>query len=78
VIPAYRGARAFDDAFAGGDWSGASVHRVGASVDRGEIFARLPLHLDRTIPRATLDERLHALERIVVAEAVRSWSFRRS
>jgi phosphoribosylglycinamide formyltransferase 1 len=76
VIPAYRGAHAFADALAGGAWSGASVHRVGASVDRGELFARLPLRLHRSVPRAELAERLHQIERVVVAEAIRSWSSR--
>jgi folate-dependent phosphoribosylglycinamide formyltransferase PurN len=76
VIPAYRGARAFDDALAGGLWAGASVHRVGASVDRGELFARLPLRIDPAAPREQLDGRLHALEQRLVAEAIRSWSYR--
>jgi phosphoribosylglycinamide formyltransferase-1 len=79
VIPAYRGAHAFDDALAGsGSWAGASVHRVSPSVDRGELFARLPLHLDRAASREALEARLHAIERTVVAEAVRSWSYRQA
>jgi phosphoribosylglycinamide formyltransferase-1 len=77
IIPAYRGAHAFEDALAsGGSWAGASVHRVGAAVDRGELFARLPLWLDRTLEPAELQRRLHETERTVVAEAIRSWTFR--
>ncbi len=78
VIPAYRGARAFDAALAGGTWAGASVHRVGVSVDRGELFARAPLRLDAALPRAELEEGLHEAERRVVADAVRSWSYRQT
>jgi phosphoribosylglycinamide formyltransferase-1 len=76
VIPAYRGAHAFDDALAAGSrWAGASVHRVGVAVDRGALVARMPLELDPGLPRAAQFEALHALERRVVATAIRRWAF---
>jgi phosphoribosylglycinamide formyltransferase-1 len=78
TIPALRGARAVDDAFAADiRWGGATVHRLGASVDRGEVFARAPLLRDEGEERESYMVRLHALERTVVAGAIRRWSFER-
>jgi len=75
-IPAFRGARAFDDALAAGSaWAGASVHRVGVAVDRGALLARAPLALDPGLERDAQFERLHALERQVVGTAIRRWGF---
>jgi phosphoribosylglycinamide formyltransferase-1 len=76
-LPAYRGAHAFDDALKAGEtWAGATVHRVSAAVDRGEVFARAPLRIDAEAPRAELESRLHALERRVVETAIRHWTYR--
>ena len=78
TLPAYRGARAFDDALSAGQtWAGATVHRVSAAVDRGEVFARAPLQVAPGEARAQLEARLHALEREVVATSVRHWAARR-
>lgn len=75
-LGAFRGARAFEDAVASGSrWSGASVHRVEVAVDRGVVLARAPLALDLDESRAALDDRLHALERRVVATAIRRWAW---
>jgi len=75
-LPAFRGARAFDDALAAGSrWTGATVHRVGVAVDRGAVLARAPLRLEPDEPRDALDERLHALERRIVATGIRCWSW---
>ncbi len=75
-MAAFRGPRAIDDACAAGaKWVGASVHRVGNEIDRGAVLARAPLELLVDEPRERLDERLHALERCVVAEAVKRWSY---
>jgi len=75
-IPAYRGARAFEDALARGSaWAGATLHRVGVAVDRGAVYARAPLALDRASPRAELDRRLHVIERRVVADGTRRWTW---
>lgn len=71
-IAAFRGARAIDDALAlGSHWAGASVHRVGIAIDRGAVLARAPLRLYPEESRERLDERLHELERRVVATALR-------
>lgn len=75
AIPAYRGARAFDDALAGGlGWSGATVHAVSVAIDRGTVFARAPLRLPPGVPRDELEAALHALERRVVGTAVKKWA----
>ncbi|MDQ2857536.1 MAG: GNAT family N-acetyltransferase [Candidatus Eremiobacteraeota bacterium] len=76
TLPAFRGAHAFTDALAARSaWAGASVHRVGVAIDRGEIFARLPLDLREPGDDLARFERLHELERRVVATAVRRWTF---
>ncbi len=75
-LPAYRGAHAFDDALnAGALWSGATVHRVNAAVDRGEVFARLPLRVDGET-RSVLEGRLAQIERNVVKTAIHHWAYR--
>ncbi len=75
-IPAFRGAHAFDDALAARSvWAGASVHRVSVAVDRGALLARAPLALESGLDRAAQFERLHELERRVVATAIRRWGF---
>jgi phosphoribosylglycinamide formyltransferase-1 len=78
TIPAFRGAHAVDDALkAGAPWIGASFHRVGVEVDRGSLLARLPLKRDPAESREALDERLHALERRVVATGLERWLWER-
>ncbi len=72
---AFRGPRALDDALeAGSAWIGASVHRVGAAVDRGEVLARAPLRLESGEDRAALERRLHALEHELLGEAILRWA----
>jgi len=76
ALPAYRGAHAFDDALAAGSpWAGASVHRLSVAIDRGAVFARAPLALEPGRSRAALEERLHALEHRIVADAIRRWGW---
>jgi phosphoribosylglycinamide formyltransferase-1 len=76
VIPAFRGARAIQDAVDyGSPWFGASVHRLRLEVDRGEIMTRAPLRRGATEPVEALVERIHALERQVLVAAVRRWTF---
>jgi len=76
ALLAFRGAHAVDDALAAGSrWAGATLHRVGVAVDRGAVLARAPLSLEPGEPREALDERLHALERRVVAAGIRRWSW---
>jgi len=77
TVPAFRGARAFDDAFAAGSrWSGATVHRVTAEVDRGAVLARAPLLIEG-VARPQADAHLSALERRVVGDAIRRWAWER-
>ncbi len=77
-IPAFRGAHSPEDTIAAGvRWSGASVHRVTAATDRGEILVRTPLAL---APDTRLDELrsgLRPLEHAAVVAAIRRWSFER-
>jgi phosphoribosylglycinamide formyltransferase-1 len=77
IIPAFRGAHALRDALnARVHWSGASVHRVTAEIDRGAIIVRTPLRLD-TIPTHEVAERLRPIEHAAVAAAIRRWCFER-
>jgi phosphoribosylglycinamide formyltransferase 1 len=76
VIPALRGARAVDDMFeAGIEWGGASVHRLGVDVDRGEVIARAPLRREPGEPRDAYLARLHAIEHRVLRTAIRRWVY---
>jgi folate-dependent phosphoribosylglycinamide formyltransferase PurN/GNAT superfamily N-acetyltransferase len=76
--PVYRGGRAVDAALeAGAAWIGASVHRVTAEVDRGEVMARAPLRLVPGEAREDLETRLHELERRVLRLALRRWTWER-
>ena len=80
VMPAFRGAHALRDALAAGaPWLGASVHRVTAHVDRGEIMVRTPLPRGEPL-RATeeAEQSLRPIEHAAVAAAVRRWCFERN
>lgn len=78
AIPAFRGAHAIDDALAAAaPWAGASVHRVGVAVDRGEVLARAPLRRLEGEDRAALMERVHAAEHRVLRAAIRRWAYER-
>jgi phosphoribosylglycinamide formyltransferase-1 len=77
-IPAFRGPRAVRDALAAGSrWVGATVHRVTASTDRGPVLARRPLRVEPGEEEAGLMERVHGIERRLVAAAVTRWLFER-
>jgi len=79
VIPAFRGPKAVDDAFAAGVfWGGASVHRLGVAVDRGEVLARAPLRREPQETKEQFFTRLHALEHRVMHAAIRRWSYERA
>jgi phosphoribosylglycinamide formyltransferase-1 len=79
VQPAFRGARAVDDALAAGArWIGASVHRVGPAVDRGEVLARAPLRLAPGESRESVVTRLHELEHRVLGAALLRWCWERA
>jgi len=75
-LPAFRGARAFDDALdAGLGWSGVSVHRLGVEVDRGALLVRSPLALRAGASPQELARDLHELEHRVLIAAIRRWTF---
>jgi phosphoribosylglycinamide formyltransferase-1 len=77
-IPAFRGAHSPEDTISSGvAWSGASVHRVTAATDRGEIFVRTPLALAPGTSLDALRDRLRPLEHAAVVAAIRRWSFER-
>lgn len=79
AIPAFRGAHAIDDALAAGaPWVGASVHRVGVAVDRGEVLARAPLRRLEGEDGPALMERVHAAEHRVLQTAIRRWAYERA
>jgi phosphoribosylglycinamide formyltransferase-1 len=78
VQAAFRGAHAVDEALAAGArWIGASVHRVGLAVDRGEVLARAPLPLEAGEEREALFARLHGLEHRVLPAALLGWCWER-
>jgi len=75
VVPALRGAHALRDAIdAGITWSGATVHRVTAKTDRGEVFVRIAVPVEPNDDEATLRERVRPAEFAAVASAVRRWN----
>lgn len=76
VLPAYRGPHAFRDAVdAGSAWSGATVHRLGVAIDRGEVMARAPFRLDGD---AADFGRLREVEARVIGTALRRWHLERA
>lgn len=78
LIPAFRGAHAIRDALAAGvAWSGASVHRVSAQVDRGEIVVRTPLSIVGMSDQETVVRALRSVEHGAVLSAIRRWVFER-
>lgn len=73
--PAFRGARAIDDALAANAaWIGASVHHVTAAVDRGGILGRIPIARDPQESRAILDRRLHTAEHELLGAALERYA----
>ncbi len=76
-IPAFRGAHAVRDAVAAGSpWIGASVHRVSAETDRGEVLVRRPLACEGR-SESELATALRPIEHRITVEAVRLWCFMR-
>jgi phosphoribosylglycinamide formyltransferase 1 len=74
VIPVFRGAHALRDALASGArTTGATLIQITAAIDRGPVLARrtCPLFPDDDEKKAL--ERLHDVEREVVAEGVSAW-----
>ena len=60
LLPAFPGARAVEDALAAGvDTTGVTVHYVDEGLDTGAVIRQEPVPVE---PRATLIERIHAVE----------------
>jgi phosphoribosylglycinamide formyltransferase-1 len=78
VTPAFRGARAVDDALAWGSrWVGASSHRVTLDADRGPVLVRKPLALVNGESHEAIMQRLHPLEHRVLAGGIMRWVYER-
>jgi phosphoribosylglycinamide formyltransferase 1 len=77
-MPAYRGPDAVGDALRDRQcWTGATVHAVTASTDRGPVLVRKPLRVSAGETPGEVMERLHPLEHDLVATAVRRWIYER-
>jgi phosphoribosylglycinamide formyltransferase-1 len=69
LLPAFPGAHAIRDAMAAGaDPTGVTVHYVDEGLDTGPVLAQQPVPLE---PRATLEERIHAVEHTLLPRVVR-------
>ena len=69
LLPAFPGAHAIRDALAAGaDPTGVTVHYVDQGLDTGPVLAQEPVALE---PRATLEERIHAVEHRLLPRVVR-------
>ena len=69
LLPAFPGAHAIRDAIAAGaDPTGVTVHYVDEGLDTGPVLAQEPVPLE---PRATLEERIHAVEHTLLPRVVR-------
>ncbi|MBV8152815.1 MAG: GNAT family N-acetyltransferase [Candidatus Eremiobacteraeota bacterium] len=77
-MPAFRGPDAVGDALRDGrTWTGATVHRVTPSTDRGPVLARKPLRVRAGETQLDVMERLHPLEHDLVATALMRWVYER-
>ena len=69
LLPAFPGARAIADAVeAGVETTGVTVHVVDEGLDTGPLLRQEPVPLE---PRATLVERIHAVEHRILPQVVR-------
>ena len=69
LLPAFPGAHALANALAAGvETTGVTVHYVDEGLDTGPVIAQEEVPVE---PRATLEERIHAVEHRVLPEVVR-------
>ena len=69
LLPQFPGGRAIADALAAGvETTGVTVHFVDEGLDTGAVIRQEPIALE---PRATLVERIHAVEHRILPEVVR-------
>jgi phosphoribosylglycinamide formyltransferase 1 len=68
LLPSFPGARAIDDALrAGVETTGVTIHYVDEGLDTGAVIRQEPVAVE---PRATLVERIHAVEHRLLPEVV--------
>ena len=68
LLPAFPGAHAVDEALAAGvDTTGVTVHFVDEGLDTGAVIRQEPVVVE---PRATLLDRIHAVEHRLLPEVV--------
>jgi phosphoribosylglycinamide formyltransferase 1 len=68
LLPEFPGGHAIDDALAAGvDTTGVTVHYVDEGLDTGTVIRQEPVTVE---PRATLVERIHAVEHRLLPEVV--------
>jgi phosphoribosylglycinamide formyltransferase-1 len=68
LLPAFPGAHAVEDALAAGvDTTGVTVHFVDEGLDTGAVIRQEPVAVE---PRATLLDRIHAVEHRLLPEVV--------
>lgn len=69
LLPEFPGAHALEDALtAGVETTGVTVHFVDEGLDTGEVIRQEPVAVE---PRATLLDRIHAVEHRLLPEVVR-------
>ena len=69
LLPAFPGTRPIEDALdAGVETTGVTVHYVDQGIDTGPVIRQESVPVE---PRATLEERIHAVEHRVLPEVVR-------
>jgi phosphoribosylglycinamide formyltransferase-1 len=69
LLPQFPGAQAIADALAAGvDTTGVTIHYVDEGLDTGAVIRQEPVAVE---PRATLVERIHAVEYRILPEVVR-------
>jgi phosphoribosylglycinamide formyltransferase-1 len=68
LLPQFPGARAIEQALeAGVGTTGVTVHLVDEGLDTGPVLEQLPVDVE---PRATLEERIHAVEHRLLPKVV--------
>jgi phosphoribosylglycinamide formyltransferase-1 len=76
LLPAFPGAHAIDDALdAGAETTGVTVHYVDEGLDTGTVIAQEDVPVE---PRATLEERIHAVEHRLLPKVVSELCLARS
>jgi phosphoribosylglycinamide formyltransferase-1 len=69
LLPSFPGAHAIDDALdAGVETTGVTVHFVDEGLDTGPVIVQEAIPIE---PRATLEERIHAVEHRLLPDVVR-------